>query len=174
MKKTIIILTLFLILTSCGDDKSAASSDSSNKSTSSHKSDKKAGKILACSVLSKDYIQSKYTGAEITMLNEGGRTYPLCSARFKFENAEYDISLTLGVIGGADEATLEQSVSYFKKKGSVEDVSGVGEKAYNRTGNSGQISALNNGNLIHVSAYKDNKYDLELAKNITNSLFKEL
>ena len=133
MKKIIIILTLILILTSCGGDNSTvSSSDSSTKPLSNNQPAKKKEKLLACTVLSKDFIQSIYPDTEILMLKEGGNTYPLCSARFKYKGSEYDVSLTLGVIGGADDATLEQAVSYFKKKGSVEVISGAGERAYNR------------------------------------------
>ncbi len=174
MKNIIIIPALILMLAACESGSSVTSDDSSIKHSSNDQPQNKSEKLLACSVLSKDFIQSIYAGAEIVMLKEGGRTYANCAARFKFKGSEYDISLTLGVIGSADESILEQSVSYFKKKGSVEDVTGVGEKAYNRTGSSGQISALKNGNLIHVSAYKNNKYDLELTKKITNDLFGEL
>ncbi len=174
MKRTIVILSSILMLVSCGNENSTSASDSSNKPTSNNKPAQKAEKLLACSVLSKDFIQSKYASAEITMLKEGGRTYPLCSARFKFENSEYDVSLTLGVIGEADESYLESSISYFKEKGRIEKISGVGDEAYNRTGGADQISALKNGNLIHVSTYKNNKYDLEMAKKMTNDLFSEL
>ncbi len=172
MKNTFIILALITFLVACGENESSQTSSSSNASSS--QPTKKPEKLLACSILSEEYIKSTYPGATISQMKEGGRTYPLCSARFKFNNLEYDLSLTLGVIGGADESFLESSVSYFKGKGKIQAIQGAGEKAYNRMGGAGQISALSNGNLIHVSAYIANKYDLELSKKITNDMFKEL
>lgn len=172
MNNTLVILALISTLTACGENQSSQSVDT-NKS-SSNQSVSKSEKLLACSILSENYIKSAYSGATIVQVKEGGRTHPLCSARFKYDAIEYDVSLTLGVIGGADESYLESSVSYFKEKGRIEVITGAGEKAYNRTGGADQVSALNKGNLIHVSAYKANKYDLEFTKKVANDMFKVL
>lgn len=172
MKYIFSVLTITLLLSACGDNESSKST-SSNESSSSQSS-KQAGKLLACSVLSENYITSTYKDAIIIEMKEGGRSHPLCSSRFEYEGVEHGISLTLGVIGEADESYLEASTSYFKEKGRIEEITGVGEKAYNRTGGADQISAISNQNLIHVSAYKASKYDLEFAKKVTNDMFKIL
>ncbi|MCO4756240.1 MAG: hypothetical protein KC478_17290 [Bacteriovoracaceae bacterium] len=176
MKRIIIISALLSILIACGDDKQASTD---NKSTSNSKSKataklNKQGKILACSILDESYINSKFPGATQIELKDSGTRFPNCGAVFVYNNKNYKFNLTLGVIGGAGESHLESAVSYFRQKNKIESIDGAGEKAYNKTGKSGQISAIHNGNLMHVSAKVDLVYDLELSKTLTNDMFEVL
>lgn len=161
------------MLIACGDDKHAATENkplASSKSKVVTKTNEQE-KLLACSVLDVNYIKSNYPDATEIKLEESGRTYALCSVDFIHNEKKHHFNLTLGVIGGADESHLEASASYFRKKNRIESITGAGEKAYNRTGKGGQISAIHQGNLIHVSVQIDFKYDLELSKKLTNDMF---
>ncbi len=176
MNKIIILFALFSMLVACGEDQLDSTDNKSSGSSKSKAVAKtnKQEKLLACSILDESYINSKYPGAKEVKLKESGTTYPFCSGSFVHNEKKYNFNLTLGFIGGADESHLEASASYFRQKNRIESIDDAGEKAYNRTGKGGQISALHQGNLIHVSAKVDSNYDLELSKILTNDMFEVL
>jgi hypothetical protein len=172
MNRIIIVTALISMLVACGEDKQVSTDNKpvSSKSKAVAKANKQE-KLLACSILNESYINTKYPGAKVVTLKESGTSFPYCQAGFAHDQKNYQFNLTLGFIGGADESHLEASASYFRQKNRIESITGAGEKAYNKTGKGGQISALHQGNLIHVSARVDSKYDLELSKSLTNDLF---
>lgn len=171
MNNIIIVFALFLILVACGEDKQAKTDNKPSVTSKSKAVVKTSKKLLACSILDESYINSKYPGAKEIKLEDSGTRFPYCRAGFVHNDKNYQFNLTLGVIGGAGESHLEASAAYFRKKKRIEPIVGAGEKAYNKTGKGGQISAIHQGNLIHVSARVDSKYDLEISKTLTNDMF---
>ena len=164
MKKIIFISIITMLLSACGDNSTTAN----NPKTQTVKNKEK---LQACSILSEGYIKTTFPGATIKRMEDSGGMYPLCNVDLMKDGEFYAMYLTLGVIGGANEALLEVSVSHFKKKGYVKPISDVGEKAYNKDGMMGQISAIQDGNLIHFGISKEGKYDLELSKKIISDMF---
>ena len=172
MKKTILVMVLNSFLVSCdGDSTSPSSSTTINAKSAVQKQEK----LAACSILNENFIKSQFSGATDIKLKESDSSYPLCNAKFTSQGITYELNLTLGVIGSASIKTLDRSVSYFSED-LIEPLSGVGEKAYLKTGMMGQISALNGGNLVHFGLYKNDTLDLELpmAKDIMNKIFEKL
>ena len=169
MKKKLAILILITLLSACGSEGESASSSQQNTSNESVNNN-----INPCDVLSENYIKATFIGSSEIKSKESKTSYPICMTSFKVGAVEYSMHLTLGATSGADIALLEASMSYFKKKNSITPVSGVGEKAYTRTGMSGQLSTVGQGSLIHVAVFKANQYDLELAKNVANDMLAEL
>ncbi len=164
MKKIIILVILTSILTACGD-KSETSSAQDTRTTQSQKN------LKAMDVMSKAYIESSFVGATDINLKESEKSnYPHCGVSFKHEGNEYNIILTLGSVGNASPATLEAAMSYFIKKKTASPIDGVGENAYLSQIGGGQISTYSNGNLIHTSVYKNNKFDLDLSKKTANNM----
>ncbi len=162
-----------LALGACGDNSSQSQSASATKSAVAQP--KQENKIVdACTVVSEDFLKSQFSSIEGYDCKKGSTNrFPFCSVQFKSAGVEYGLNVTIGIIGGADEKTLDGSQSYFIQKKSVEVLEGVGDKAYIRT-NDGQISAVGNGNLIHVTLYKGMKPDLALSKQMTNELLQKL
>jgi len=169
MKKKLTILIIISLLSACGSEQNSNSSSKQNK-ISKHTN----SYINPCDVLSESYIKETFTSSNEINTTERKTTYPICMASFKAADIEYNINLTLGSTSGADIGLLEASMSYFIKKKSVTLVSGVGEKAYTRSGMSGQLSTVGNGYLIHVSVFNANQYDLKLTKNVANDMLEAL
>jgi len=178
MNKTISILTLILILTACGsENNSSNSADTSSTSSSNNQSVKEPGKILACSYLTKNFVEENFAGSNITYYEEADIKYTsLCTAIFDYNDTHHKISLTIHSIGKGTDKLLERSISHFKEKAMAEEISGIGEKAYTRPDKWGFIMALNNKNLIQVSVGKGDRdeFNFELSKKITIAMFAKL
>jgi hypothetical protein len=169
MIKKLTLIILILLLNACGSEQDFSTSSKlnvGNKSADNH--------VNPCDVLSENYIKSTFAGSNEIKSKETKSTHPFCGVSFKVGTVEYNMHITLGATSGADIRLLEASMSYFKKKKSVKVVSGVGEKAYTRSGMSGQLSTVGNGSLIHVAVFKSNKYDLALTKNVANDMLEIL
>ena len=95
-----------------------------------------------------------------------------CAYKFKISGMQYYTHLSIGGLGFANIAMLEQSISMLKTVTS-KPIKGVGEKAYVTTLGAGQISAFSDGNLIHVSLSADG-FEEEKTKLLTNAIFKKL
>ncbi len=171
MKKIVSIVLLNSLLVACGDSTTSPSSTASVQKAVVQEQKK----LTACSVLNEDFIKAEFSDVTDIKLEESNSSFPLCNAKFVSQGSPYALHLTLGVIGVANEKTLDSSVSYFSK-GLVEPLDGVGEKAYLKTGMMGQISALSGGNLLHFGIYKNDTLDLELpmAKDLLNKVFKKM
>lgn len=173
MKKIISVVALSSLLVACGD--STTTSNSSSTAPVKNTVVQEQKKLTACSVLNEEFIKTEFSDVTDVKLEESNPSFPLCNAKFVSQGNPYAMHLTLGVIGNANEAVLDRSVSYFSK-GLVEPLSGVGEKAYLKTGMMGQISAVSAGNLLHFGLYKNDTLDLELsmAKDVLNQIFKKM
>ncbi len=183
MKKIIVILTLVLMLSSCGENdansnkepiNNTSSGDKASKTSTSNKST--TDKILACSYLTKDFIQANFSGAKISYHQEADIKYSShCTAIFNYNGARHKVSLTINTLGKGETKFLDNAVANFSE-GLVKEISGIGDKAYLRSDAQGFIMALKNKNIIQVSVAKGDrdKFNFELTKPIINALFKEI
>ena len=161
MKKLLLLSLTAITFMACGDDTTTTTNTQEEKT------------ILCVDVLNKDTINELFKEAkEITATSERER---YCAYKFKLGSEQFYTHLSVGGIGFANLAMLEQSVSQFSaavaKNNKV--LKGIGEKAYSTSIAGGQITALANKNLIHV-AVTGNKFDEEKSKLLANDIFKRI
>jgi len=163
MQKNIFLFFIAFIFMACGDN--AKSNEGILKIPK---------KQVSCTeILNKKSIQEVLKEAKnIDILSDDSKHH-YCMYIFELSNDAYSAYLTIGVFNTATEAMLEQAVSFSSKKTLLKD---VGEKAYKTSVGTGQISALANGNLIHVAVGKrsnrgPDKFDEEKSKRLTNHIF---
>lgn len=160
MKKLLLISLIAFTFVACGDD----------TNTSNPQEEKK---VVCKDVLNKNTIQTLFKEAkEITVTSEREN---YCAYKFKVNQEQFYTHLSIGGIGFANVAMLEQSVtklsaSVTKNNKLLKD---VGEKAYATSLGGGQISAFSDGNLIHVAVSGDKFYE-EKSKKLANEILKRI
>lgn len=156
MKTKLSVVLIALTFLACGGD--------SNKTSQETEA---AEKTVVCSDLY-NAKSLKNLFKEATEIKETRARDNYCSYTFTLNKEKHYTHLSIGGLGFANVAMLEQSVSVFTK---VEPIEGVGEKAYMTT--SGQISALSDKNLIHVSVSASSP-DKERSKRLATEMLNRL
>jgi len=155
--KLLSTVVILLSLSGCGSDDSSEPTSSTVNNSSS----------LECTDLLNDTtIRQVFTDATLISQKPTSQSNRYCSYSFQSNGIAYETYLSIGLLGTADESTLEQSTSWANDRFVVDN---LGDKSYIYTlGNSQQISVLSNSNLIHCavndlnsrSSY-DNFYETE-------------
>ncbi|MCT4583018.1 MAG: hypothetical protein N4A35_16515 [Flavobacteriales bacterium] len=151
LAKLILMTSIVLVFTSCGET-------TENKTADSHKGEETTVENSetaqssnsnghACDYLSEEYIRSKFPNAENIKPHSSDSPYPTCSYIFQENGEHYTIGLTIARAVG-DVSMLETSMSFIKMDKTA--LEGFGEKAY-YIPKLGQISLYQSGNLIHVN-----------------------
>jgi hypothetical protein len=137
MKKYFYAFIFPLLLTACGEEsKSSTKAVKESQSTS----------ITPCKLMNQAVIKSFPNAKELVSKKDNPK---FCYFSYTVEDRTYGVSLSLA-LGAGSEATLEQSVSFFKIKAPIAD---IGEKAY--INKNGQISVWHGKNLFHITINDD-------------------
>ena len=165
MQKKSLLLFIAFTFIACGENSNQKSLEVIQET---------AQKEIGCiEILNKNSIQEVFKEAkEIDVLIDMPERH-YCQYIFKLSNESYSAYLTIGVLNTATKETLEQAVSVTSKQTLLKN---VGEKAYRTSVGTGQISALANGDLIHVAVGKrsnrgPDEFDEEKSKDLTNHIF---
>ena len=163
MKKLLLLSLTPITFIACGEDTTTTKTSNTQKEET----------ILCVDVLNKNTIKELFKEAKELTVTKERENY--CAYKFKLGSEQFYTHLSVGGIGFANLAMLEQSVTQFSASVTKNNklLQDVGEKAYSTSLAGGQISAFSDGNLIHV-AVTGNKFDLEKSKLLTNAIFKKM
>lgn len=163
MKKLLLLALTAITFIACGDDTTTTTAIDIEKGKS----------ILCINVLNKNTIKELFKEAKELTITREKENY--CSYKFKLGSEQFYTHLSVGGIGFANIAMLEQSITQLSASVTKNNKSlkGVGEKAYSTSIAGGQVSAFSDGNLIHV-AVTGNKFDEKRTKLLANDILKRM
>lgn len=126
-------------------------------------------KLIACDILSKDYMKNRFPGAGGIKTTAREASTSNCTYNFKVGRYSHYIKIELHT--GNDEEVLKQSIRNRGEDGVA--LSGIGKMAF-QDKKIGQVNIWTGEHIFQVNVSDGQKYNVKLAAEIARDIVKKL